>query len=103
MNKQVNHLISFEEFQHRYIGAEGSKERMEFDAHADKAVLGTLIAQMRKSQNLTQTELAEKLHNKQEYISRIESGKTDIRLSTFLKILHILNFKLQAVETDLSK
>ena len=55
---------------------------------------------MRKAANLTQEQLAQKIHNKQEYISRIESGKSDIRLSTLLKILHILNFKLQAVKQE---
>ncbi|MEM7372481.1 MAG: helix-turn-helix transcriptional regulator [Bacteroidota bacterium] len=95
-----NNLISFEEFKDKYIGTQDSKLRIDFDAHANQALLGTLITQMRKAANLTQEQLAQKIHNKQEYISRIESGKSDIRLSTLLKILHILNFKLQAVKLE---
>ena len=93
-------LISFESFQEKYIGAQDSKLRLDFDAHADQALLGVLITQMRKSANMTQQQLAEKIHNKQEYISRIESGKSDIRLSTLLKIMHVLNFRLQAVSQN---
>lgn len=98
MKENNNNLISFEDFQDKYIGEKGSEKRLSFDVHADKVLLGTLIAQLRKSHKLTQEELAQKIHNKQEYISRIESGKTDIRLSTFLKILNILDVKLQAVK-----
>lgn len=98
--KDSNNLISFETFQEKYIGIKDSKLRIDFDAHANQALLGTLISQMRKSANMTQEQLAQKIHNKQEYISRIESGKSDIRLSTLLKILHILNFKLQAVKQE---
>ena len=95
--KKSNKLISFETFQEKYVGTQDSKLRLDFDAHANQALVGVLITQMRKSANMTQAQLAEKIHNKQEYISRIESGKSDIRLSTLLKIMHILNFKLQAV------
>lgn len=45
-------------------------------------------------------QLAQKIHNRQEYISRIESGKSDIRLSTLPKVMRILNFKLQAVREE---
>jgi len=99
MGKEKNNpLISFEEFQDKYIGEKGSQNRLSFDVHADKVLLGTLIARLRKSHQLTQEELAQKIQNKQEYISRIESGKTDIRLSTFLKILNILDIKLMAIK-----
>lgn len=52
------------------------------------------LKEHRKSHNLTQTELASKIDMKKEFISRIENGKADIQLSTFLKILDGLGLNL---------
>ena len=38
---------------------------------------------------MTQEELADKTGTKKSYISRIESGKSDIQLSTFYRIIEI--------------
>ncbi|WP_305952760.1 helix-turn-helix transcriptional regulator [Emticicia oligotrophica] len=52
------------------------------------------LKEQRKRHNLTQTELASKIDMKKEFISRIENGKADIQLSTFLKILDGLGLKM---------
>lgn len=52
------------------------------------------LKEQRKLHNLSQSELASKIDVKKEFISRIENGKADIQLSTFLKILDGLGLKL---------
>jgi len=52
--------------------------------------IGVTIKGLRKEARLTQEALALMLHTKKSYISRIENQAEDIRLSTLLKIAHVL-------------
>jgi len=52
--------------------------------------IGVTIKELWKDVKLTQEELATMLHTKKSYISRIENQAEDIRLSTLLKIAHVL-------------
>ena len=46
-----------------------------------------LIQEARKSKNLTQQQLADKVGTTKSYISRIENNASDIRLSTLMRII----------------
>ncbi|HMT55141.1 MAG TPA: helix-turn-helix transcriptional regulator [Saprospiraceae bacterium] len=46
-----------------------------------------MLKETRKSCNVTQEELAERTGTKKSYISRIETGKSEIQLSTFFKLV----------------
>jgi transcriptional regulator with XRE-family HTH domain len=48
-----------------------------------------LIKAERKSANITQETLAERIGAKKSFISRIENGKTDIQLSTLYRLMEI--------------
>lgn len=53
------------------------------------------IAELRKQQGLTQKELAEKLHTKQQYIARIEKeGYNKLTLTTLMRLADIFNKQL---------
>ncbi len=56
--------------------------------------IGVTIKELRKDAKLTQEELATMLHTKKSYISRIENQAEDIRLSTLLKIAHVLGKRI---------
>ncbi|MFN3381622.1 MAG: helix-turn-helix transcriptional regulator [Runella zeae] len=58
------------------------------------AELCETLKQYRQRNNLTQTELADKVGMQKEFISRIENGKVDVQLSTFLKIIEGLGLKI---------
>ena len=75
-------------------GAEGTKERAEFDAKAMAWYYGEILKSRRKEIGLTQQQLAENLGRERTYISRIEKGETDMQLSTFLRIAHSLGLKI---------
>ena len=56
----------------------------------DYGKIGAFIAECRKKENLTQTQLAEKSGTTRSYVARIEKGKTDMQVSTFVKLLTAL-------------
>ena len=48
---------------------------------------GQIIEEARKKANMTQAELAEKIGTNKSYISRVETGKTEPKVSTFYRIV----------------
>ncbi len=54
-------------------------------------ILGENIRTIRKSNNLTQEQLADKLNINTNYLSQIENGKSSISLDTAIKICQITN------------
>jgi transcriptional regulator with XRE-family HTH domain len=60
------------------------------------------IIHARKEKNLTQTELGKRLGLPQSYISKLESGRLDIRLSNIIEIARFLNLELILVPSSLA-
>lgn len=56
--------------------------------------LTNALAEARKARAWSQRELAAKLEMKQSQISDIESGKRDVRISTFVEIARCLGLEL---------
>ncbi|MBK8369808.1 MAG: helix-turn-helix transcriptional regulator [Saprospiraceae bacterium] len=63
------------------------EERAIYDPESLSIRLGGLLQNARKEAKMTQEELALKTGTKKSYISRIESGKIDMQISTFYKIV----------------
>lgn len=68
---------------------EGTPEREKYELELEALQIGELIQEARKRQNLTQAQLAIRAGTSKNLISRIENGETDIRLSTFMKIINV--------------
>jgi ribosome-binding protein aMBF1 (putative translation factor) len=85
----MNKITTFEQHLENEYGKRGSSAREKFEAEAMAFRLGELLKEARKKAHLTQEELAQKSGTKKSYISRIESGKSEIQLSTFYRILKI--------------
>lgn len=85
----MNKITTFEEHLEKQYGKKGIKTREEFESEAMAFQLGELLKEARKEANLTQEELADKTGTKKSYISRIESGKSEIQLSTFHRIIKL--------------
>ncbi len=62
-------------------------ERKAAEDRANAFFTGQIIEEARKKANMTQAELAEKIGTNKSYISRVETGKTDLR---FLFIVLLL-------------
>ncbi|HBH06908.1 MAG TPA: transcriptional regulator [Flavobacteriales bacterium] len=68
-------------------GKRGTEKREKFQEEFEAFKLGVLIQEARKSRNLTQQQLADRVGTTKSYISRIENNASDIRLSTLMRII----------------
>ena len=59
-----------------------------------------MLKEEREKANRAQTKLAEMAEMKKEVISRIENGKVDVQLSTFLKLIKGLGLQMQLVPKE---
>ena len=85
----MNKITTFDEHLDKQYGKKGTPTREQFEAESMAFRLGELLKEARKEASLTQEELALKTGTKKSYISRIESGKSEIQLSTFYRILKL--------------
>ena len=77
---------SFDELLDIKYGKVGTKNRDGFEERAQYFVISAMLKESRREARLTQEQLAQKLGTKKSYISRLENGKCDIRLSTLYRI-----------------
>ncbi len=80
--KENRKVSRFEDHLTMQYGPLGSAGRTAFEVKAKAFVIGELLKDERLQAKLTQEELATKIGAKKSYISRVETGKTDIQLST---------------------
>ncbi|MBD5257464.1 MAG: helix-turn-helix transcriptional regulator [Barnesiella sp.] len=82
-------FYTLEEMTDKHIGERGTVEREEFDAAVEAALIGASIKEARKSLNLTQKELGERVGVLTAQISKIESGR-NLTISTLVRVLRAL-------------
>ena len=88
MKKETNkNLTSFADHLDQEYGKRGIKKREAYEREFETFKIGVLIQEMRKQQNMTQEQLADKVGTTKSYISRIENNASDIRLSTLMRII----------------
>jgi DNA-binding XRE family transcriptional regulator len=85
--KTKNNTTNWDDHLDAKYGKRGTEKREKFQEEFEAFRLGVLIQEARKSQNLTQQQLAEKVGTTKSYISRIENNASDIRLSTLMRII----------------
>jgi ribosome-binding protein aMBF1 (putative translation factor) len=86
-------LPTFNEQLDKKYGKPGSDERNRFDEESLTWFYGNMLRERRQELKMTQKQVAEKLGKEQSYIARVESGKTDIQLSSFVRIAAILGIQ----------
>ena len=77
------------------FGKEGTPERRAAEDRANAFFTGQIIEEARKKANMTQSELAEKIGTNKSYISRVETGKTEPKVSTFYRIAAALGLNVE--------
>lgn len=75
-------------------GKRGTPEREIFHDESMAWYYGELLRDRRKALKMTQEELAKKINVPRTYISRIERGKSDIQMSSFLRVTSALGLQL---------
>lgn len=82
----IKNAKNFDELLDAKYGKIGTPVRDDYEVKANAFVVSKMLKETRKSANITQEQLAEKIGTKKSYISRLENGKADIQLSTLFKI-----------------
>lgn len=77
------------------LGKEGTPERKAAEDRANAFFTGQLIEEARKKANMTQAELAAKIGTNKSYISRVETGRTEPKVSTFYRIASALGLNVE--------
>jgi len=80
-------------------GVVGTPTREKFTEQAQAYFTGQLIENARKNAHITQDELAKRLGSNKSYISRIENGKTEPKVSTFYRIAEALGLTVNLQPT----
>ncbi len=84
---KANNLTSFDEHLDKKYGKKGTESRERFEQEFDAFKIGVLIKEARTKKHLTQEALAVKAGTTKNYISRIENGASDIRLTTLMRVI----------------
>ena len=77
------------------FGKKGTESRAEAEERAYAFYTGQIIEDARKKAKMTQTELAKKIGSNKGYISRVENGQTEPRISTFYRIMNALGVRVE--------
>ena len=78
---------SWKEVKDTVYGQKGTERRDELDRDFESFKIGLLLRKAREDRHLTQSELAELVDRKREYISRIENNGSKLTLKTLFDIV----------------
>jgi len=92
---KIRSLPTFNDHLDEKYGKEGTASREKFSKEAQAYYNGQLIEDARKNAHLTQEELANRVGSNKSYISRVENGKTEPRVSTFYRIAAALGLSVE--------
>ena len=77
------------------FGKKGSQSRLEAEEKAFVFYTGQIIEQARKESKMSQATLAEKIGSSKSYVSRVESGKAEPKISTFYRMASTLGLAVE--------
>lgn len=78
---------SWKQIKDDVYGKVGSERRDQLDRDFESFKIGLQLKKVREEKNLTQSELAEIVNKKREYISRIENNGSNLTLKTLFDIV----------------
>ncbi len=99
MEAKNNQITDYSAILAAEYGAHGTPERAKFDEEAYAFYTGQVILDARKSEKMTQTELAEKLGVNKSYISKIENGVINPSVGFFYRLMNALGLHVEITKT----
>ncbi|KHJ37425.1 antitoxin HipB [Pedobacter glucosidilyticus] len=78
---------SWKEIKDTVYGINGTERRDELERDVEGFKIGLLLRKAREDKHLTQSELADLVDRKREYISRIENNGSNLTLKTLFDIV----------------
>ena len=94
MQENRKDIGNFDDVMDALYGEPGSDKRKEFRKEAFSYCVGTIIRDARRSEKMTQQELAERTGTRKSYISRIENGSVEPSAGLFLNIINSLGLAI---------
>jgi ribosome-binding protein aMBF1 (putative translation factor) len=91
--EKLAQLSTFNDLLDEKFGKMGTPKREQFNEESLVWFYGNMLKERRRELKLTQKQVAEKVGREQSYIARIENGKTDIQLSSFMRIASVLGIQ----------
>lgn len=77
------------------FGTKGTTQRAEAEEKAYSFYTGQIIEDARKRAKISQAELARRIGSDRSYISRVENGQTEPKVSTFYRIMNALGCRIE--------
>ncbi len=87
--------VSHEKLLDKYIGENGTKERLEFENELQLDILSYKLKELRRQKKLSQTELGMLIGKDKSQISKIENGTQNLTIQTIIQIMNALNAKFK--------
>ena len=78
---------NWKEIKDNVYGAVGTERRDELERDFESFKIGLLLKKAREEKQLTQSELADLVDKKREYISRVENNGSNVTLKTLFDIV----------------
>ena len=88
-------IVDYDQVIDAEFGALGTPERIQAEEKAYAFYTGQIIEDARKKAKITQAELARRIGSNRSYISHVEKGVTDPRISTFYRIMNALGVRIE--------
>ena len=88
-------MINVSKFIDARFGAPGTPGRIEAEEKAYAFYTGQIIEDARKKAKISQAELARRIGSDRSYISRVERGQTEPKVSTFYRIMNALGCRIE--------
>lgn len=98
MGVNDNRLTDVDAMMDSLYGKVGTPERNEFRREAYAYCMGQIINDARKSEKITQAELAQRIGTDKAYISKVEKGIIEPGVGTFYRIIDALGLRVEIVK-----
>lgn len=90
MEKKYDNCSTLDQLLDVEYGEKGTQSRELFDAETKEFCIAQTLKEERIKAGLTQQELAERMGTKKTYISRVETGRQNINLTTLFRLFDCL-------------
>ena len=91
---EIRSCTSLDELINVEYGPKGTEERNIFDAETNEFCIAQTLREERIRAGLTQQQLADLMGTKKAYISRVETGKQNLNLTTVFRLFNCLGKKV---------
>ena len=83
----MKNIKTLSELEDKYIGKKGTPERTAYEKELADLMIGYQVKNARIKLDLTQEELAERIHKKRSFISRVENDGSNLTIKTLREIV----------------